>query len=493
MERLVLAVDFGTSNVHVNAVNCENGDIPFSTAEKYSIICPKDGYMELNPEEMWKKSESGVKYIVEQIRNSGKSYELQALTFSFFGDNIIPVDRQGTPVCNLMQCFDIRGKDQANNINQKLGPEYLIKITGDMSEYTSCSSKIKYLLEERRDITQKTEKYYNIQQFVLRKLGLPDVNDITMACTKRMVDLKHSQWFSSLLETVGISEYQLGKIVPSTEIIGQIEFYGEVRFPNKVKVIPGAHDCDCGWLGVGVSGSKEDTVGNITGTFEHFGFLAKGYYNIFSEHPDWNLFSYRGPLLDTSVILTAFDTSGALLEWFMREICGSTSKESYEKLWNMAQFQAENPVKVCPDFGCSKGKIEGLNLGHSKLDIFEALIEALTFESRIMVENCQKAKKTEIKKIRMGGGQARASQWVQLRADVTGKCYECMEQNEVSSIGAAILAAVGAGIYENVDSAIEKMVQIGNTYIPDPERGRKYEELYQSYKQIYRENERKIV
>lgn len=484
MDRLILAVDFGTSNVHVNAVNCENGDIPFSTSEKYQMICPGEGYIELNPQEMWEKSEKGVGYIISRIENAQNKYIIEALSFSFFGDNLIPVDKKGNPLYNLMQCFDIRGKKQAEELNNSLGREYLINVTGDVCEYTSCSAKIRYILEKRKDIAEKTEKYYNIQQFILKKLGLPDVNDITMACTKRMVDLEKVKWCGPLVKEVGISEEQLGEIVPSTEVLGTISSYGMVTFPGKVKVIPGAHDCDCGWLGVGVSGTEEEMVGNITGTFEHFGFLAQGYYNIFSEHPEWDLFSYRGPLPDTSVMLTAFDTSGALLEWFMREIHGDTSGKAYETFWKEVDFDGNNQVKVRPDFGCGKGSIEGLSLGCTKQDIFQAIIEALTFESRIMMENCEKAKKGSIKKVRMGGGHARSPEWVQFRADVTGKCYECMEQMEVSSIGAAILAAVGTGIYPDMDSAVRNMVQIRHTYVPDMETHSKYEEIYQNYKKL---------
>lgn len=135
-----------------------------------------------------------------------------------------------------------------------------------------------------------------------------------MACTKRMVDLEKKIWFEPLVHAVGIKKEQLGEIVSSIKVIGEIKNYGQVFFPKAVKVVPGAHDCDCGWLGVGIFDEEQDAVGNITGTFEHFGFLADGYQNVYADHPDWNLFSYRGPLNDTSVMLTAFDTSGALLE-----------------------------------------------------------------------------------------------------------------------------------------------------------------------------------
>lgn len=486
MRHLILVVDFGTSNVHVNAVNCENGEIIFSASEKYSMYCPKSGYVELNPDEMWKKSQSGVARAAGGLEQSGEPYKIEALSFSFFGDHVIPADEEGNALYNLIQCFDIRGKVQAEELNHAIGKDVLIRVTGDISESTSCSSKIRFILEEMPDIGKRAVRFYNIQQFVLNKLGLPAVNDLTMACTKRMVDLEHEVWYGPLLEAVGISEHQLGRIVNSQEIIGKVDSYGEVSFPEPVSVIPGAHDCDCGWLGAGVTDENQDVVGNITGTFEHFGFLADGYHNIYAEHPEWGIYSYRGPLKDSSVMLTAFDTSGALVEWFMREIYGDTSQEGYAKLWEKAKFRANNTVRIRPEFGSSAGCIEGLNLGHTITDIFSGIIEALTFESRRMLEICERVKKGNTNRVRIGGGGAKSADWIQLRADITGKTYESMKENEVSSVGAAILAASAAGIYPDVNTAAEHMVQIKTVYRPDMEIFELYQEKYKKYLEAYR-------
>lgn len=486
MERLILVVDFGTSNVHANAVNCENGDIPFSDSQKYTMLCPQAGYCELNPEEMWEKSQDAVNSIIKEMEKSTVKYHLEAISFSFFGDNIIPVDDKSNALCNMLQCFDVRGKKQAEKLNEEIGAEKLIERTGDVCEFTSCSSKIRYILEEMPKVSRKVKKFYNIQQYILAKLKMPDVNDLTMACTKRMVELETGSWYQPLLKKAGVCEEQLGKIVPSYEVIGTITAYGKVRLPDSVKVVPGAHDCDCGWLGVGICNEEEDVVGNITGTFEHFGFLADGYKNTYHEHPEWEMYSYRGPLKDTSVMLTAFDTSGALLEWFMREIVGDTSKESYDYFWKHAKLDGTNHVSVRPDFSSSGGSISNLNLGVNKTDIFSGIIEALTFESCRMLQTCEHAKRGEINRVRIGGGHTKSSEWVQFRADVTGKTYECMQQSEVSSVGAAILGAIGAGIYKDAREAISKMVKIQRCYTPDLKRHEKYMTIYQDYMKRYR-------
>lgn len=480
MRRLILVVDFGTSNVHINAVDVKDGTIPYAVSGKYQMMHPGNGYMELDPEEMWEKSEEGVRSIVDQITEMNDSIE--AISFSFFGDNIIPVDAEGRALYRLLQCFDIRGDRQAQKLNAKLGTDHLIQKTGDACAFTSCSAKICYMLEEMEEIRGAQDiKFYSIQQYILRKLSLPDVNDQTMACTKRMVELKSGTWYEPLLKAVGIEKEQLGEIVLPSTVIGRIDSYGDVKLPNKVNVVPGAHDCDCGWLGLGVCDEKETMVGNITGTFEHFGYLADGCLNTYAAHPEWGVFSYCGPMKDTSVVLTAFETSGALLEWFMREIHGDVSKEAYEYYWKNAVFAGKNAVRVHPDFRNGRGAIEGLDLTQNKIHIFQAVIEALTLESRIMIETCERMKRGGIESVRIGGGHTKSPKWLQLKADITGKAYECTGQVEASSVGAAILAAAGSGIYENVSDAAAHMVQIKEKYEPDPEVHQVYEEIYQRY------------
>ncbi|MEE8162234.1 MAG: hypothetical protein V3T61_11415, partial [Acidobacteriota bacterium] len=79
-----------------------------------------------------------------------------------------------------------------------------------------------------------------------------------------------------------------------------------------------------------------------------------------------------------------------------------------------------------------------------------------------------------------------SSLWNQIKCDVLGKPLLVPKVTDSSLLGAGIAAAWGAGFYQSGDQATTSMVQIGRTYDPDLERHRRYTDLFQLYRRLYR-------
>jgi xylulokinase len=86
--------------------------------------------------------------------------------------------------------------------------------------------------------------------------------------------------------------------------------------------------------------------------------------------------------------------------------------------------------------------------------------------------------------LRVTGGSSRADLWNQIRADVTGMRVEVLEQTDASTLGAAMLAAIGAGLYQSL-AAAGAMVRVRAVHPPDAERGAMYDALYAAYRALY--------
>jgi len=193
------------------------------------------------------------------------------------------------------------------------------------------------------------------------------------------------------------------------------------------------------------------------------------------------MISYLGPLPNTSVCLGAFPTSGALLEWFMREINGDTSQLAYSRLWEATTFDGTGTVMVYPQLSSSDGAFSGIGLATKRIDLFRAVIESLTFETRRIIDECKRTKNGIIRRVRIGGGTAQSPEWLQLRADIMGIVFESTANLEVSSLGAAILAAKEIGVYSDILHASQAMVQVKDIYAPNFKIGSRYEDMYQNY------------
>ncbi|RGV96666.1 hypothetical protein DWV97_08790 [Ruminococcus sp. AF14-10] len=476
---VILVVDYGTSNVRVNAVEVDGGKTVESNSIKYRPIVTQSGYYELDAEQMWDETQKCMEKTVKNVEL--EKYIIKGISFSFFGDSFVPVDEKGNATHNLFLCFDPRGEEEAKEIMEQVGKKKILHLIGDTYESGCTGAKILYFKKHFPELDKKTAKYDSIQQFILGKIGVEDVNDITMACRKSMMNNEKMVWSDEILNAVGVKENELGKIVDPTCKLGEISKFGEVDLPYPVMVFPGAHDSDCGYVGLGINEESKSCVAEVAGTFDHIGMIIGGHVNCHELHPTEDIWSGRGPLPDSTSALSAFATSGALMEWFMTEIVGNSEQEMYKDLWDHAEFNGEEGVELTPRFAMSDGMISGLSITSTKYDIFRAIVEMLTFETRRCIELCQKVNPYGIDIVRIGGGGARERKWVQLRADITGKVYQSMNEIESSALGSAMLATVGLGIYENVADAAKHMVGVKETFKPNKEIQKRYEEKYQRY------------
>lgn len=470
----ILVVDFGTSNVHVNAFDTQDGKIVCSTNAKYPLLATEPGYSEIDPEVVFEKSEECVARVLEELKQKNEPYIIDALSFSFFGDNMIAVDEKGTPLMNLIQAFDTRAKQEIDDLCEEVKKRGIME--NPEEEFFIFSTAGKILWARRR--MDGVKKYYSIQQFILNRLGVQDVNDATMATTKRLMDMENLQWKKEILDIMDITPEALGDIVSADTIVGEIEAYGTAKFPNKVKVVPGAHDAACAWLGLGVPEEPTGVLGDITGTFEHVGFLFKNLDAFREKNSSSVAYVSPGASKGSWVTMDAIETSGALLEWFMREIHGDTGAESYEEMWKDCQFDDVNRTKVEGNFNLEQGTFVNLGLHTTKKDLFKAIIERITLECRRMIRGVAASSPVAVTTVRIGGGTARSPIWNQLRADITGLVFECLDNIEVSSTGAAILAAVACGIYSSTEDAMQHMIHVKEVFRPKESIVALYDEKY---------------
>ena len=83
------------------------------------------------------------------------------------------------------------------------------------------------------------------------------------------------------------------------------------------------------------------------------------------------------------------------------------------------------------------------------------------------------------------GGATRNEFWMQNKADMVGKPIEVPELDEAVPLGAAILAGIGVGLYQNEQDAFERVYKPGRTYHPDPEVTEQYADRFRIFEQVY--------
>ena len=132
----------------------------------------------------------------------------------------------------------------------------------------------------------------------------------------------------------------------------------------------------------------------------------------------------------------------------------------------------------------SRGSFWGLNLGHTRAHLYRALLEAVAYGGRQVIEVMLEVG-VRVEHIVACGGGSRSPLWMQLHADVLGKPITMLDQHDAAALGAAICASVGTGCYGTLWEAASILARQGNTCIPNTERQQYYQEGYVDYLAAY--------
>src|SRR5438132_490669 len=135
--------------------------------------------------------------------------------------------------------------------------------------------------------------------------------------------------------------------------------------------------------------------------------------------------------------------------------------------------------------GAARGVFFGLSLAHTRAHMTRALLEGSAFALRDILEAMQNAG-LDVRRLTIVGGGAKGALWRQIKADVTGLPVRVPRNVETTATGAAILAAVGSGLFPSVAAAVDAFVAYRpEEHTPDPERRRFYDDAYRRYREVY--------
>lgn len=199
------------------------------------------------------------------------------------------------------------------------------------------------------------------------------------------------------------------------------------------------------------------------------------------------------------------NASGSAFKWFKEEFCNSANetaiglKESvYDMLTRIADRSSRAGANglfflpylagaVTPNQNPNaRGTYIGMTVGHTKTDFVRATMEGVCFDIKDMLEAMIEGGAAPFDTVRLTGGIFRSEVWCQMQADIFNRTCEVVAVEEATSLGCAMIAAVGAGIYKDLEEAEKHMVKIKKIYEPIPENAAIYEDAFKVWRQIYK-------
>jgi xylulokinase len=183
---------------------------------------------------------------------------------------------------------------------------------------------------------------------------------------------------------------------------------------------------------------------------------------------------------------------GGALKWLRETMCPELSFAEMSELAEQAPA-GSGGVTFLPYMAGERspvwnpkasGVFFGLNFRVTRGQMIRACMEGVAYALRHNLETA-KAAGARADSLRAMGGSANSRIWTQIKADVTGCGIEVPASDTATTLGAAILAGVGTGVYGSFEEAAERTVSVKKTYAPDPEKQAVYDRGYEVYRKLY--------
>jgi xylulokinase len=492
----LLGIDIGTTGCKIIAFN-KSAEILSSEYVEYQLIHPNEGWMELDAEYIWIK----IKESILKINYRLKKDSIKAFSVSCQGEAIIPADRDGNSLYNAIVTFDSRTYEQYKFWLKNYSKEEIFKITGMPLSPIYSINKIMWIKKNFKDIFKKTYKFLCFEDFIFMKFGLTPTIDYSLASRTMAFDVTKKTWSEKILKEANIPEEYLPDVKLSGEIVGEIApvIAKECGFKSNVIGVTGGHDQACGAFGSGIvdEGTAMHAAGTsdvLTAVFNHV--------NLSKEMLKNNYPCYPYVMKDKYMTISFNLTGGLLLKWYRDKFCNEErimAEKEDKNIYDLIIENAnQNPVNIfiLPHFvgsgtpyldPNSKGMILGIDLETDKPKIARAILESNAYDLRLNLEKLEKSG-IKIEKIAAIGGGAKLSSWVQLKSDVLGKRFVTLNNKEVASMGAALLAGIAIGEYHSHQDAIDHTVKEIEFFEPDLNNHKIYNDRYLIYSDIYKIN-----
>jgi sugar (pentulose or hexulose) kinase len=134
----------------------------------------------------------------------------------------------------------------------------------------------------------------------------------------------------------------------------------------------------------------------------------------------------------------------------------------------------------------ARGAVIGFGAEHGRAHVYRALLEGLAYGLREGAERIARGARVSVRALCVAGGGAQSDVVLQLTADVFGRPASRPHLGDASALGAAIAAAVGAGLHPDFDAAVARMTRLVRTFEPDARAARMYDRLYERvYRKMY--------
>lgn len=470
MPDLLLGLDLGTSAVKALLVDAAGAVIGEGGAT-LRFETPRPRWAEQDPQVWWRGAVdairgalAGIPHAAERIAAIGLAGQMHGLTL---------LDSRGESLRPCILWNDQRSHGECTALEREVGVPELVRLTGNRVFPGFTLPKLLWVRANEPAVFRRVSHALLPKDWLRWRLTGEFASDVSDASGTAMFDVGARRWSRGILERTAIDDTWLPRVFESSEITGTItrEAAGATGLRPGTPVVAGAGDQAAAAVGMGIvdDGAISATIGTSGVVFAACSAHTPdpaGRLHAFC-HAAPNMWHQMGVML----------SAGGALRWFRDVVAPDSIGEASRRGIDSYDVLAERAASVPP--GCeglvflpyltgertphadpdARGAFVGLTIRHSSAHLARAVFEGVTFGLRDCLDlisagsSSDEQTNEQRQPIALAGGGARSPFWRQLCADVFGRAVVASTVADAGALGAARLAAVGAGLVATVTDA----------------------------------------
>jgi xylulokinase len=487
----LLGIDVGTGGTRALIIDSEGRVVSSATEEHEPFASPRIGWAEQDPEDWWRTCGLAVGKALE--RGNIRGNQIACVGFSGQMHGAVMLDERDTIVRPALIWCDVRTEKQCLELTRKIGEERLIQLTCNPALPNFTLTKFLWVRENEPQSWDRVRSVMLPKDYVRFRLTGCRAIDMADASGTLLLDVARRRWSGEVLQAAEIEESILPELFESPDVCGAVEVEGAAFTGLKAgtPVVAGAGDQAAGATGMGIV-----TPGTVSATIGTSGVVFAATDRPALD-PRGRLHTFCHAVPGRWHVMGVTQAAGLSLRWF-RDHFGAGAddgRDPYERLIEEASkapagsdgllwapyLMGERTPHLDPN---ARGALIGLTASHGRSHMVRSILEGVAYSLKDTLTLFEEMN-VPVSRIRLGGGGARSLLWRHIQADVYGREVETVEAEEGAAYGAAILAGVGAKVWNSVDEACDRVVRIAGKTAPQPDVMGKMKDGYKAYRRMY--------
>lgn len=489
----LLGLDLGTSGVKALLLPVDGPSVNgYSATVPLSLDTPRPGWSEQRPEDWWRATVHAIRAILHESCVDRTEIAGVAISGQMHGATLL--DGEGLPVRPCILWNDQRSAPQCDAITNQVGLDQFLKWVGNPALAGFTAPKLLWMREHEPELWGRVQTVLLPKDYLTFRLTGNLVTELSDASGTLLLDVARRRWSAEMLKALDLSDSLLPELHASTDIVGKVtaEAASATGLPLGTPVVAGGADNACAAVGMGVV-----RPGDVLASLGTSGTLLAPTTQPQAD-PVGRLHLFCHVVPDSWYVMGVVLSAGGSLRWFRDSLAEpevqraiAEGRDPYEVIVEeclrvpagsdglifLPYLTGERTPHADPH---ARGVFFGLSVLHTRAHLARSVIEGVTYALTDSADLIRQLG-IQVERVHVTGGGSSSTLWRQILADVLEAQVVTAATDAGPSLGAALIAGVGVGVFPSLPEATDRVIALGAETEPEPSMV----EMYRRYRAIY--------